>query len=814
MKLHSTVSVFAILAGAFAVSTPALAAPAAAAAAADTAPGQLSEVIVTAQKRSTNLQTTPLAISAVSGQDLKKNAVETFADLAHSVPALSYSQNNQLRQEYNIRGAVNTRLGSPTADQSVGLFEDGVYISRSGVLNPAFFDIAQVEVIRGPQGVLLGRNVAGGAISVTSAPPVFNPGGEFTFGYGNYGLVHTNGYFTGPITDSLAGRFSFQTDNHNGYSQDLFHHVQLDNLNQVGFRGQLLFRPTGSDFQAHLSVEYNRESNNGMCPIAVSDTSQGDPNSALGAEFHPWSGLRQQTGLAIGSPLTNRQCLPTWPTFAGDATPTPQGENHDNWGFMLNMEKGLPGQMKLTSVTGYRTGRSHMLYDQSGIGPENPYGLALGVSPFDAFAFAFPVQFNEQTSQISEELRLASDYAQSRFDWIAGLYYERDRTHEINTFWAENIVGGHLASIEGQDQWNDNGGTETYAVFAQAGYKILDNLKLTAGVRYTHDDKTGNVTAVVQQYGDQYNGYVNSTPLTTLVGCGGSGATPSCLPGSPGYPNYTTAYGHAWDAITPQAILQYTPTRDVMAYFTVGRGFKGGGFENDTNNYSAPATPTTPAVLPAATTPYQPETDWNYEVGVKSRFWDRRAQLNVAAYYTQYNNLQVEQTVDTCLCNIINNAGNAVFKGIEAEFQVRPVERLYFWVSGDIASAKYIHFVDAAGNNDSGKTAQRTPGYQFVIGAEATADLPSMPDALLFHIAYKQQGKMYWDPANLTHEKPYGLLDGRVTLTLPGKNWSLSVWGKNLGDTQYRTNIIAFFGDEVSTYAPPRTFGAELSAKF
>ena len=804
MKLLRTTSALALGFGLLGAASSAVAADATSAPAAG-APAQLGEVIVTAQKRETNLQTTPLAISAVTGQTIKTEAIRTFEDLAHSAPALSYSQNNPLRQEYNIRGAVNTRLGSATADQSVGLFEDGVYISRSGILNPGFFDISQVEVIRGPQGVLLGRNVAGGAISVVSAPPESSPSGEVTFGYGNYNQVHADGYFTGPLAQDLDGRFSFQTDNHDGYAHDLFHNVQLDNLNQVGFRGQLLYRPEGTGFQAHLILEYNQESNNGMCPVAITDVSNGDPNSAPGLELYPWSSLRKQTGLALGRPLTDRECLPTWPKFAGDATPTPQGEHHDNWDVNLNLQKELPGEIKLTSVTGYRTGDSHMLYDQSGIGPENPYGLALATAPQDIFAFAFPVEFNEQASEVTEEVRLQSDYDHSRWDWIFGGYYEKDSVHQENTFWAENLLGGPLASIEGQDLWNDRGGTQTYAFFAQGGFKIFDQLKLTAGVRYTHDEKNGFVAGTVQQYGDQFHGFVNTTPLTTLVGCGGTGATPSCAPGSANYPNYATPYGASWDSVTPQAILEYTPTHELMLYFTVGRGFKGGGFENDTNN-AAPAF--------GAVTPYQPETDWNYEVGFKSRFWDQKGQLNMAAYYTDYDNLQVEQTVDTCLCNIINNAGNAVFKGVEAEFELRPTRQLYFWLSGDVADAKYIHFIDAAGNNDSGKTAQRTPNYQVVVGAEVTADLPSMPDALLFDINYKQQGKMFWDPANVTSEKPYGLLDGRLTLRLPDQKWSFSVWGKNLADTQYRTNIIAFFGDEVSTYAPPRTFGAEVSAKF
>jgi iron complex outermembrane receptor protein len=817
MKLFQTTCACALLAGSIAAwsSVANAAADSAGPAASGGHSTALAEVIVTAQKRSTNLQTTPIAISAVSGATLKKNSIETFEDLAHSVSSLSFSQNNTLRQEFNIRGAVNTRLGSPTADQSVGLFEDGVYVSRSGILTPEFYDISQVEVIRGPQGVLLGRNVAGGAISVTSAPPEFSPSGEMTVGYGNYDLVHTSGYFTGPLTDSLAGRLSFQTDNHSGYSEDVGHHVQLDNLNQVSFRGQLLFQPAGSDFRAHLTAEYLNESNNGMCPIAEADTSKGDPNSAPGVEFHPWSGLRADTSAAMGSTLTNRQCLPTWPTFAGNTVATSQGEHHHNASVALSMEKGLAGDMKITSVTGYREGQSHFLYDQSGIGPEDPYGL--GPNPFDFFAFAFPVEFNEHASQISQEVRLQSDYTHSRIDWIGGLYYERDRTNQNNTFWAENnfpapntIDPGTgqpidpLATIEGQDNWRDNGGTETYAVFAQAGYKFTDDIKLTAGVRYTHDKKDGYVIGTAQQFGDQYHGFSDPVPLTTLTGCGGTGSTVICDPlysGPHHNPNYATAYGAQWDAVTPQAILQYTPSPDLMVYFTVGKGFKGGGFENDTD-------------FAGAQTPYQPETDVNYEVGLKSRFLDGRAQLNLAAYYTDYDNLQVEQTNDVCLCNIVNNAGNAVFKGVEAEFEIRPIRQLHFWASGDLASAKYIKFIDANGVSDSGKNAQRTPAYQFVVGGEATTDFFSIPDALMLHITYKYQGKMYWDPANLTSEQAYGLLDGRLTLNLPNKNWSVSLWGKNLTDTQYRTNIIAFFGDEVGTYAPPRTYGMEVSAKF
>jgi len=790
MKLLRTTSALAMLAGMLSVAGAACAADAA-------APEHvtLEEVIVTAQKRATNLETTPEAITAVSGQTLEKDKILTFADLARSVVGLSYTQNNPLRQEYNIRGAVNTRLGSATADQSVGIFVDDVYVSRSGTLNPPFYDDSQVEIIRGPQGVLLGRNVAAGAISVTSAPPSSTPSGELAIGYGNYDDITSHGYFTGPIAPGLTGRFSFITENHSGYNEDIYHNVGLDNLNQVAGRAQLMWQPEGSDFQAHLLVDYNKQSTNGMCAVALSGISQGDP---LWTGPDPWSTVRADIGAQLGHPLTDRQCLPTWPTFKGNASPTPQGGNEENWSTILKLEKGLPYHVKVTSITGFRDGHSYVMYDQSGVGPENPFGLFLNEDPGNVLAFAFPVQFNEVATQFSEEVRFTSDYDHSRFDWIAGAYYERDKVHQNNEFWAENEAG--IDVLQGEDNWNDHGGTETYAVFAQGGYNILQQLKLEAGVRYTHDTKSGFVTATAVQIGSQYDDYTDPVPLTTLSNCGqqiyvnGVCTTPS--------PNYSTPYSASWDAVTPQAILRYTPTDNIMTYVSVGKGFKGGGFENNTGPVSG------------ATTPYNPETDVNYEFGFKTQFLQKTAQFNFAYYYTFYNNLQVEQTSDVCLCNIVGNAGNAQFKGVEGEFEYRPIRQLFFWASGDIANAKYVHFIDPAGNNYSGNEAQRTPNYQYVLGGEATLDLPGMPDALLFHINWKQQGKMYWLPDNLTHENPYGLLDGRVTFFLPARNWSVSLWGKNLTNTLYRTNIIAFFGDEVSTFGAPRTYGVELAAKF
>ena len=239
----------------------------------------------------------------------------------------------------------------------------------------------------------------------------------------------------------------------------------------------------------------------------------------------------------------------------------------------------------------------------------------------------------------------------------------------------------------------------------------------------------------------------------------------------------------------------------MMAYATYSKGFKGGGFQNNASQ----------AV--AANVAYDPESVTNYEVGYKAELFDRKVRWNSALFLMKYKNLQVQQTLASCLCNIISNAASATIKGIESDLQFAPTRSVRAWVSGTYLDATYDSFV-FAGVNNSGKKLQRTPQFQFAVGAEASVGSGDWEDALTLRLAYRYQGRMPWAPENTTWEEAYGTLDGRVTFKLPEKNWSVSVFAKNLTGKLYRTNIIVFFRDEMSSYAPPRTYGLEVSAKF
>ncbi|TNE66145.1 MAG: TonB-dependent receptor [Alphaproteobacteria bacterium] len=768
MKYQTTTSIVALTAAL-------LAAPTVRADDAETAtdePTRLEEIVITSQRREVGLQDSALAVSAVTGASLEKDRIYNYSDLARSVASLSYTENSPLDQEFNIRGITNTRLDAPSADQSIGIFVDDVYVGRSGLMNADFFDIERVEVIRGPQGVLLGRNVVGGAISIITAKPSQESSAHVTFGYGNYNAMHTNGYITGGLSDTVSGRFSFQARHHDGYNHDILHDRDLDNLDSIQMRGQLLFTPADSDFQARLIVDYMKDSSNGIHRVAIPD-----PNNP---GLNPWSTTRAYIDSVREGGLDIRESLPEHPRYKGDDFDTAQGHDREAYSISLNLEKKITENVLLTSITGYRGGKATGIYDQSGAGPDSGYGI---ISPF---AFSFPVNEEEKIDQFTQELRLTSDYADSPFDWIAGVYYQHDKVDKYDKYWAEIPAG--LPTLTGESHWDNVGKTTSYAAFAQLGYRFTEQLKLTAGVRYSHDKKTGTVTGIAVETGDKFNPN-DTVSLTPIVGLAEG-------------ESFTTDYSDSWGEVTPQAILEYTPSENLLLYVSGAKGYKGGGFED------------TPANAAAAQISYDPETVTSFEAGFKWDFLDGRARLNTAVFSMDYKNLQVTQTDDGCLCNITDNAADASIRGLETEFQFAATDFLYFWAAATFLDTEYKDFVDSNGLDNSGKKLQRTPSHQFNIGGEATFDFMDMPDALSMRVNYSYQGKLYWLPDNFQYEDGYGLLDARITLDPADKNWSFSVYGKNLANTLYRTNIVAFLGDEVSTLGTPRTYGFEVSLDF
>ena len=293
----------------------------------------LEEIVVTAQKREVGLQSAPIAISALTGEDLARSRIFSVDDLAASVSSLALTGGNSpVDLELNIRGITNTRLDSPSGEAAVGTFVDEIYIGRNGGMNTDFYDIERVEVIRGPQGVLLGKSVVGGALSIITAKPEFEGSGSVTIGAGNYESRLVSGYVTGGFSDTLAGRFSFQGRRNDGYAKDVLHDRRLDDLDSIQFRAQLLYQPQEGGWSSRLVVDHNQDKSNGINVVAVSDGQTG------GFRPRPWSQMRAFLGLT--DPY---ESVPEATLYHGNNTPVDQYLDRESTGLMLNVEKDFEG---------------------------------------------------------------------------------------------------------------------------------------------------------------------------------------------------------------------------------------------------------------------------------------------------------------------------------------------------------------------------------------------------------------------------------------------------------------------------------------
>jgi iron complex outermembrane recepter protein len=797
----------------------------------------LETITVTAQRRETDLQSTPVAISAYSGEALAENKIFTVNDLASSVPAFSLTALTPLDAELNIRGITNTRLDSPTADPSVGTFVDGVYMGRTGDLNYDFYDIERIEVIRGPQGVLLGKNVVGGALSVITAKPTFEPSGDVLVSYGNYNSALVSGHINGGLNDSWAARASFQGRKHDGYAKDVLHNRDVEDLESYQARVQFLYGPDGSAFRGRLALDYNRDETNGINTVAVAGGTTACETSYLRTNCtRPWSNLRAFLGLT-----DPRRNVAQSVQYQGQPR-IQQFMERDGFGAVLDLEFEAKA-FTFNSLTAYKEGEGAQLYDQTGAGPEAlgwdtaqwaqyiafinaTYGTRAATSNNGLFLFAQPVGEQAEVEQFSQEFRLTSNNPDSRLDWIAGLYLKKDKIDKTDRFIGENFLGSlnpngnsPLSTLSGENLWVNNGEIENYAGFAQVGFKFIDTVKLSVGARYTKDKKEGRVSGLVVATGDRFAPN-DPRPNVTIEGLcrTPAGAVVSPTPAACLAPNqwifsagtgFVADYSKEWSEVTPQATLDWQVTEDLFTYLTVAKGFKGGGFDD------------TPANVAQAVTPFDPEEATNYELGVKADMLDGRMRLNADVFMMDYKNLQVTQTNAACLCNITDNAASAEIKGVEAEFTFAATEALRLSLAGSYVDATYEDFIESAINPttgqrlvSSGNRLQRTPETQLTGGVDLTLPAGGLGDALNFRVNYTWQSDMFWATDNIAQEDAYGLLDVRIALSPPSSPWAVAVWGKNLTDELYRSNIISFFGEEVSQFGVPRTYGADFSWKF
>lgn len=703
----------------------------------------LEEIVVTAQKREERLQDVPVAISAVSGADLAASRVTDLYTLAARVPWVNMTQDSAVSQQLNIRGVVSVKLNDASAEPSVGLFVDEVYIPRMGSAFTDFFDLERIEVIRGPQGVLLGKNVVGGALSVVTAKPSFTTSGGLTASFGNFDSLMANGYVTGALSDNIAARAAFQVRDHSGYNRNVLLKRDLDDLESYQARVQFLYENADQQLRALLSLDYGHDESNGTIRAAIDDPAIPGTGS-LGA-YRDANGLHPREDMSPQAEYVKRRSV----------------------GASLRVDWDGLESATLTSITAFRDSKAEWGYNQIGFG--SPPSIV------DTFVFQ-----TETPQTFSQELRLTSDSDATGLDWLIGAYYEHDDVGRPYQHIAS--TDSTLAVFSGHSYYDASAKVDTAALFGQLGYEFDNGLKLTGGLRYLRDEKSGRKDV-------------------TCIDDGGDGSCVTPLRGPTGT-HWVANYGKTWDAVTGQGVIEYKFDDSVMVYGSIAQGFKGGGWD------FIPPTPE------AATIAFDPEHVINYELGLKSDYLEQRLRLNTALFYMDYSDLQAQRTDLTCLCLITSNAGSARIRGIELEVTAAATRHLTLNAAVTALDPEYLDYDDKAGHVYDGNTMQRTPKFKYNVGLVYAADVGSWPAGLEARVNYTHQSKIYWGPDNVSYEPGYGLLDASFRLQPPGRDWAVTLWGKNLADELYSQLGLPFLGDLVEVWGPPRTYGLDVTFSF
>ena len=631
-------------------------------------------IIVTARKREEDLQDTPIAISAFSTESLEARGVVSTDSLATITPNLTLQNNPAFGGSSNSAAIYIRGIGQqdfvPTVDPGVGVYVDGVYIARSvgGILD--LVDFERIEVLRGPQGTLFGRNTIGGAISITSAAPSDFFEGKVSAAYGTDDYVALKGSVNVPLSDAVAFRASGAYFGQDGYVERPFDGLDLGDANR--FVGRFALRAEPSDtVKLDFAFDYTHARENGppvtLLGINFGNTLAAPPfvdinnvlaNLAAGAvppgqPPFPCATPANPVNLAVDGCFDERFVVGQ----GANLGTAPSFSDSDIWGGSLTAEIELTDSITLKSITAYRNLDSQFARD----GDASP----ITISQF----------FDDlQQEQFSQEIQILGTGFDGRLEWILGGYYFDESGDNVN------LLDFTVSSFRSGGAFSN----ESIAAFAQATFEFSDVFSLTGGIRYTEDTKSFRPDQVILQ---------NVVPFLPPFDA------PIFAEGTPILPNVTAT--RTFDDFTPMVNLAFQPNSDLLLYATFSQGFKSGGF---TQRVFPPILPgiTTPITDPELAIPsFDPEEVTSYELGVKYTTPDGLLRANLAAFLNDYTDLQIQ--VFTSVAPVFQNAASATVQGLEGEFQLSPGDGWFAEFSFGLTDASYddIDFATTFVNPDN-----------------------------------------------------------------------------------------------------------------
>ena len=805
------------------------------AATAQQASNQLEEVVVTAEKRSENIQQVPIAISAFTNQALQDKNITDIHALSNLTANVNLDSGAPFSGDSSVLSASIRGIGQDdfafNLDPGVGVYVDGIYISRTFGANQNLLDVDRVEILKGPQGTLFGQNTIGGAISIVTR----TPGDQFTFEGEATGGSYNRRDFAAtadiPITDQLLSTLTISSQQRDGYQIQVPYNSPTPYVEDTpsGYNGGTRNEGAngGQDQQtirAKLLYKYSDDLTFTLTADWTHEDQPSTPNTVLatypqipGAIAALYNGcvtgvLAKALPILCGTPRNGRPPLDSGipyllispqTTQTGNIDTTyadgPSFARYDSYGGGFTIDYKLTDDLTVKSITGYRSI------------PDWDIGIDLdGAADHGQFQNVTDKQGQHQTS---EELQLAGSALDGDLNFVTGFFYfnEGGYVHDFVPF-----DGGLLMVYDGSGNTID---TTSYAGYVHADYKLTDELGITLGGRYSFEEKDF-VGSQSDENGLSYkaSGCYPATASASLIG-GPAGLTCQQLLGFPvaGQPyRYFPAGTNVQDfyEFTPTAGAQYHITPDLMSYFSWSKGFKAGGW---TTRLSTP-------IANADEAAFGPEKDETYEVGLKSEWLDHRLVLNMAGFYSQYSDIQLNFQEGPS--PVYRNAGDADILGAELEGHAIVGDGFSINTSVGYIDAYYTKLIPIPGISPTacepaciflGNKLPKTPKWKAYIGPEYDYTLGN--DATLrFLVDYTHTASMFND----VYETPQlrrpetDVFNASVQYVSPDDRYEVVVGGTNITNDRYVTVGSINYGAGVvdGTYNPPAEWYMTVRVKF
>lgn len=762
----------------------------------------LEEVNVTARRREENLQDVPASVQAFSSEKLEAFRITDLTGITARVPGVVFSQPLITEPEIFMRG-IGSDIQGAAADSPIGIFMNGVFMSRGAGTLIDLYDLERVEVVKGPQSLRYGKNVVGGLINYITKGPTEELEGSIEGTVGDYDRFDVAGSARGPVSDTVGFAVSGVFRTHGPYGENTLGGGEED-ADRTSLRGELVF-DTSDKLRVTVAGDYTNLSAGSLWidPAVTGDSYAVTYNGFFAP---PIDGLP-------GFVLPNRN----QPFVEGDERSGRKNFNGfndaDMWDLNLKFDYATDSGMDFTSITDYRDTEIEALDESCGMYWDFPLvsvggGLSIpdisSVYSEDVYTYLdrvpdcwFMQNKSDNVSQLSQEFRLSGGSRDS-FEWSTGVYYlseDIDRTEytgfmfpdfSVITEYAFSIAYGGMPTGEDMTQGVSNSETASdstnVGVFGEGTWWLTETVSLNAGLRYANDKKDFTVS----RFGDSFDAPIEGDGFTTYA-------------------------DDSWDAWLPSLVVAWDMSDTTNSYASYSRGYKPGGYSGEGDGDPEDAI-----------IPFDPEFSDNFELGTRSLLSDRRVRLNATVFYTDYQDLQTSQFVQLDPMRppdnyIVNAEDGTIAYGLELDFEVAITEGLQAFANYALTECEFdgTLIIDDEGTDIDGNTCRRTPKHGINLGANWKQPIANELE-LLAGFNYVWSDEYYFDNENsdILTVPSQDMLDLRFGVGSASGAWVATAWVKNATDQTNIVNTFELFGTVYNNYAPPRTYGVTFRYNF